>query len=186
MGKSKSVTRIETLDRKAAKAVAPYKHSLPVRAAQLLGELADQPPLATICATTLAVGLVGRDPRLTRAGGRMMVSFALATLGKALAKHAVDRTRPGVAAKRGYGSGKGERDEGPWNSFPSGHTAGALAVSRAVTREYPGVAPAATLVTAIVAAVQVPRGAHYPSDVTAGAVIGWAAETLADATFARA
>ena len=67
-------------------------------------------------------------------------------------------------------------DEGPWHSFPSGHTAGSVAVARAVGRLYPEVRTAAYAGAAAVALVQIPRWAHYAADVVAGALVGVVAE----------
>ena len=134
---------------------------------------------------TTAIGLIRRDARLTRAGLRMGAAFALATLGKALVKSAVDRTRPREAKKRGYASGKGQRNEGPWNSFPSGHTANAVALAGAIAREYPKATIPVFAVAALTGAAQIPRGAHYASDVTAGALVGAAAEIATARLFDR-
>jgi membrane-associated phospholipid phosphatase len=64
-------------------------------------------------------------------------------------------------------------------SFPSGHTAGAVAMARAVARDYPDTASAAYLAAAVVGALQIPRRAHFAGDVLAGAAVGIAAEAMA-------
>src|SRR3954468_11264406 len=69
-------------------------------------------------------------------------------------------------------------DQGPWHSFPSSHTAGGVALARAVVRGWPGARWPAYAGAAAVGPVQVPRGAHYPSDVLAGVVVGIAAEAV--------
>lgn len=150
-----------------------------VRLAGALSEVADQPPMLAINLGTLAVGLWQSDARLTRTGVRMLAAHGLATLAKAVIKRNVDRARPHLFSHRDDHRPKpGDTDEGPQNSFPSGHTAGALAVARAVAREYPGAAGPAYAGAAAVAAIQVPRGTHFPIDVAAGAVIGLVAEAL--------
>ncbi|MFN2473021.1 MAG: phosphatase PAP2 family protein, partial [Sphingomicrobium sp.] len=78
----------------------------------------------------------------------------------------------------------GRHDSSPYNSFPSGHTAGAVAVARAIGRDYPGIRVPALALAAGIAAVQVPRGKHYVSDVLAGAFIGLAADVAVE-RFAR-
>jgi membrane-associated phospholipid phosphatase len=57
-------------------------------------------------------------------------------------------------------------------SFPSGHTAGAVAVAGALASVYPKAAVPLYGLAAAVAAVQPARGAHYVADVAAGAVVG--------------
>lgn len=151
-----------------------------VKVAGWLSEVADQPPTVTINLATIAAGLALRDRRLARTGVRMLVAHGIATAAKAVIKHHVDRARPILFAGRdAHRPTPGDRDEGPHNSFPSGHTAGAVAVARAVARDYPRAARPAYAAAAGVAAIQIPRGTHFPIDVAAGAIIGWAAEALA-------
>ncbi|WP_353938272.1 phosphatase PAP2 family protein [Streptomyces ficellus] len=64
------------------------------------------------------------------------------------------------------------------SSFPSGHTAAAVAFTAAVAPVWPWAGGACGVVAAMVAAQRVHSGAHYPSDVAAGALIGLAAAAL--------
>lgn len=175
---------IERIDVRLGEAAAKHRKSRLVKTTAALAAVADQPPLIAISAATLAAGLILRRPRLARTGARMLASELLATGLKALAKRYVDRTRPGKMLRDGRyalkANGKGSRDEGPWNSFPSGHSAGAAAVARAVSREYPAAGPVAALAAGGIAAVQVPSGAHFPSDVAVGGALGLVAEAVID------
>lgn len=111
----------------------------------------------------------------------MLVAHALATGGKTILKRSIDRSRPARALEDGQakvGAGGGA-DDTAFNSFPSGHTAGAVSVAEAVAHTVPRFALAARSSAAAVAVVQLPRGAHYPTDVAVGAIIGWSAERLA-------
>ena len=58
-----------------------------------------------------------------------------------------------------------------------------MALARAVARCWPRARPWAYAGAAAVGMVQVPRGAHYPSDVLAGALIGVAAEAVVNRLF---
>ncbi len=150
-----------------------------VRVAGKLSEVADQPPLVSINVATIAVALIAKDAKLARTGLRMLAAHGLATLAKAVIKHNVDRARPNQFSDReDHRPTSGDRDEGPQNSFPSGHTAGAVAVARAVAREYPAAAVPAHFAAAGIGVIQIPRGTHFPIDVAVGAVIGWAAEAI--------
>jgi membrane-associated phospholipid phosphatase len=161
--------------------VGRYRHHPVVRAAGTLSELADQPQLFTLCGAVTAWGLATGDRRLAACGGRMLASFLLATWTKTAVKKLVARTRPNMLTDHGvHEAGLMGPDKGPWNSFPSGHTAGSLAVARAWARRYPSMRAPAYAWAASVAAAQIPRCAHYPSDVAAGAAIGLAAEAAAD------
>lgn len=181
---AKRAGSLERTDAALGKAAAQYRKTPVVKALGWFGDLADQPPLIAACAATIVAGAALRKPRLLRAGLRMLASEGVATGAKALAKHYVSRTRPGKMLKDGrYALEKdkdGSKDAGPWNSFPSGHTAGAFAVGRALLREYPAAAPVAAAAVAVVALIQPFTGAHFPSDVAAGGAIGLASEAMVD------
>jgi membrane-associated phospholipid phosphatase len=180
-----------------AKKVARKEHQAlaPVRAwgdrtvVKALGPLAkatDEPPLLALGLGTLALGAVIRRETLVRSGARMVASHLVATGLKTVLKGSVDRTRPNVAGnkpKLGKGHGTKDTDE---NAFPSGHTAGAVAVAQAVGHEVPGASVPARLIAGAAGALQVPRGAHYATDVVAGAAIGWLAERIAGAALRTA
>lgn len=186
MSKSKAVRRVERADLRVAKKAAKLREDAPVKLLGQASELADQPQLATICLTTLAAGLITRDARLTRTGGRMFAALVAATMLKSVVKHVVDRTRPSEAEEHGYRSGKGREDVGPLNSFPSGHTAGATAVARALRHDYPASRWPAAIAVAGVGGIQLPRGRHYATDIAAGLVVGWVAEAVSEKVFERA
>jgi membrane-associated phospholipid phosphatase len=114
----------------------------------------------------------------------MLLAHELATLGKNLVKEQIDRTRPHSAKSRREQSVKpGKHTAKTKTSFPSGHSAGALAVARAVGREYPALQAPALAAAAVVGGLQVPRLAHYPTDVGAGMVVGAVAEAVANLAF---
>lgn len=149
------------------------------QAADLLalpGKLGDQPPLRLACAAMIGAGLAGRRPRLARAGFRMLVAHELATLAKTLVKRRIDRHRPARSGSRQSRPRQGGSRAKADTSFPSGHSAGASAAGLAFAREFPEQRAAALAVTALLAGAQVPRRAHYPSDVAAGLLIGALAE----------
>lgn len=175
-----AIEQIELADVVIAQKAGEYRNTPVVKALGTFSELADQPPLIAICTLTLVTGLVTRRPRLALAGARMLSSHLIATGMKAAVKKSVDRTRPLILVEENrYATGKGEHNEHDYNSFPSGHTAGALAVARAVSRDYPRAAPVAYSLTALVALVQIPRAKHYLSDIAVGAAIGWVGELVA-------
>lgn len=180
------IRRVEQADIEIAEQAAHWREEPAVRALGGLSELADQPPLIAFSAATLLAGLAFRDARLSRAGARMLAAHLLATAIKGQVKRRVDRTRPFVLAEeRRYEITKGRHNEGKYNSFPSGHTAGAVAVAQAVAREYKPAALPARLLAAAVALIQIPRCAHYPSDIGVGAAIGLAAEKCVDLAAGR-
>ena len=169
-------------DRLAAEAVLPHRDSLPVRLIEHVADLGDQPPMRILCTSVIAAGLIGGNRRLARAGVKMLAAHTLATLAKDFVKHRVDRTRPRAKNKPGKDA-KPRRGGNPAKeetSFPSGHSAGAMAVASAFAREYPGQAVPAYLGGAALALAQIPRCAHYPSDVGVGSAIGLVSGLLTD------
>lgn len=175
-----AATAVEQADVAAARAVADLRDHPLTRAAGHVSELFDQPPLTALCLATIAGGLLLRDPAVARLGSRMLAAHLLAWGLKSAAKRVFDRTRPFVLVEEGrYETGIGEKFEKKHNSFPSGHTAGAVAVARAWARERPAESLPAHAVAAVAGLVQVPRCMHYPTDIGAGALVGVAAESLA-------
>jgi membrane-associated phospholipid phosphatase len=182
MSMTDAIETVEQADLAVAKAAAPLQHHPVTQALGQASEIADQPPMFALGALMLAGGVVAGQPRATEAGLRLLASVGLATAIKSAVKQVVARTRPYVLANEGRYEAKllgpVEKD---WNSFPSGHTADAVAAARAVARVFPQARAPLYGAAAMVAAIQIPRCAHYPSDIAAGALVGLAAEALADA-----
>ncbi len=180
------IETVEEADLAVAEQAAEVRHHPVTQALGQLSEVADQPPMLALGALVLAGGLVSGQWRVAEAGGRLLASVAIATAVKKAVKTLVVRTRPHVLADGGaYETGWLGAVDGPHSSFPSGHTADAVAAARAVARVYPEVRLPACAAAAAVAAIQIPRCAHYPSDVTAGALVGVAAEALVDQVWSR-
>ncbi|MFE7855444.1 phosphatase PAP2 family protein [Streptomyces sp. NPDC057403] len=68
------------------------------------------------------------------------------------------------------------------SSFPSGHTAAAAAFAGAVVAAWPVAGALCAVPAALVAVERVWSGAHYPTDVAAGAAIGLASAGLVRST----
>jgi undecaprenyl-diphosphatase len=178
---------LEELDAAVATALVPMAEEGTIKAIGEVSDLSDQEPLYAGAAAFLAVAALARHGPTWRSGTRILAAHLLATGLRGIIKELVDRTRPDAAARLGrYVFREGQRRDSDYSSFPSGHTAGALAVALAVGRDYPrGRWPA--LGTAAAASVaQVIRSKHYVSDVVAGAAIAWGAEVLIDRLIRRA
>lgn len=177
---------ITALDMKAVKASEAIADNPAVKAVGKASELADQPPLIGASIAVGLAGLVLRNPRLMRTGLRMLASHGLATGVKTVIKDNFDRPRPNKVEKDGeHDVEPGHSKEGDERSLPSGHSAGAIAVARAIGREYSKVGPVAVTAAGLAAAVQVPRKAHFPSDVALGLAIGWLSEVVVNAVTDR-
>lgn len=176
-GKQKS--KLESGDRKIARVAGSKRDTPLVKAVGHVSDLADQPPLIALSILAIGAGALLRRKRFARTGVRMLLSHLLATQAKSFVKHRVDRTRPFVMLNGGsYHGKKGNSSEKSENSFPSGHTAGAVAVARAIARDYPDKAGIAYTSAGAAAAAQLPRAAHFATDVVVGGMIGWAAEAV--------
>jgi len=176
---SKIGRKVEKTDLTTARKLGKWRDHPVILGLGKVAELADQPPLYSICAAVAIAGLARRDGRLFRTGIRMLAAEWLATKAKGAIKHRVDRTRPHVPINGGrYRMEKGHDHAPELNSFPSGHTAGAVAVARAYASEYPEHWKTAALLAGFAGAIQIPRCAHFVSDVGAGALIGLTAGSL--------
>lgn len=171
-------------DDEAQKLFKPYVDSPLVAALGVLSKVGDQPELRLISAGLVLAGTFGGSDRLVRAGARMMIAHEIATMAKHSLKTNIDRTRPRSANDRAEKKPrKGKHKTKELSSFPSGHSAGAIAAARSFSREYPEYGAAAVGVATLVALVQIPRCAHYPTDVGAGLAIGLGAEAATEAVW---
>lgn len=179
-------TAAEKADAAVILAFSARRENPVVRLLSLVGQLGDQPPLRTLCATAFGLGVITGNRRLARTGVRMMAANALAGFVKNQVKRRIDRSRPELLIRDGrYEMGRGRNPDHAWRSFPSGHSACAVAVGRALAREYPGLARLPEAAAALIAASQVPRGTHYPTDVGAGSAIGVLSEWVVPGSFGR-
>jgi len=109
-----------------------------------------------------------------RAAGRGLVAIAIAAVAaNGPAKLLVRRRRP--SSQRRPTLIRTPRS----TSFPSGHTAAAVAFVTGASTELPLLAPVLVPLAGAVAYSRVHTGVHYPSDVAAGAAIGVGSGLLA-------
>lgn len=174
--KTQAAEPLFEIDRKARTLFKPYRKTRVVEAIDLLGDVGDQTQLRLVCLGLFGLGAMRRDPRMMRAGIRMLLSHELATLAKDVVKRRVDRTRPRRDARTK--PRKGNHTSKEITSFPSGHSAGSMAVAHAFAAEYPEHRGAALTAAGAVGLAQIPTCAHYPSDVAAGMTIGALAEAV--------
>jgi membrane-associated phospholipid phosphatase len=167
----------EQKDVRLGRRIAAHRDEPATQAVAAAGKLGDQEPLYLLAAGLGGLGLILRRPRLVEAGVRMGLAVAAADLAKSLIKKTVTRTRPHVLMDEGrYESHLGGSDEKPEQSFPSGHMAGSVAAALAARRVYPQTTPYTLAACAVLGWGRVGKGAHWPSDVAAGAVVGLVCE----------
>jgi membrane-associated phospholipid phosphatase len=174
-------TPIEEVDAAVATVLVPHAERGLVQLVGNASDLTDQEPLYAAAGAMIGTGLLMRDERTVLAGTRMLAAHLLATALRGVVKSLVVRTRPDAAARRGeYDFKVGEQRESEFSSFPSGHTAGAVAAARALGRHYPGSHHGWSALAAAASATQVLRSKHYVTDVLAGTAIGLVAEIAID------
>jgi membrane-associated phospholipid phosphatase len=130
----------------------------------------------TVTVGLLAAGLATGRPQLTRAGGRLAASLALAGLTVQTGKYALGRPRPEQSLDAdGYSPFSGQA------SLPSGHTAMAFALATSLADDIHR--PLATVglygMATAVAWSRMNDNRHWLSDVAAGALVGITSAKLA-------
>jgi membrane-associated phospholipid phosphatase len=166
-------------DKRVRQAVLPHRDSLPVKAIDWASKIGDQAQMRLVAGGVMLAGALRRDAKLFGAGVRMLAAHELATGVKTWVKDRVVRTRPRNPAKRGaHKPHKGHDTRKEKSSFPSGHAAGAAAVTGAFAAVYPGYGMAARGAAGAVALGRIPSCKHYPSDVVAGTAIGVASAAV--------
>ena len=130
----------------------------------------------TVTVGLLAAGLAIGRPQITRAGGRLAASLALAGLTVNVGKFAFGRPRPEQSLDAdGYVPFSGQV------SLPSGHTAMAFALATSLADDIHR--PWATVglygMATVVGWSRVNDNRHWLSDVAAGALVGVASAKLA-------
>ncbi|MFJ8108948.1 phosphatase PAP2 family protein [Streptomyces sp. NPDC096132] len=138
-----------------------------------LEEAAEHTKLWWAAAATMAA--VG-GPRGRRAAAAGIAAMAASeVLSNGVAKQVYERRRP----PREWVPPDALRERPDSSSFPSGHTAAAVAFSGAVAPVWPAAGAAWGATALLVAGQRLHSGAHYPSDLAAGGAIGLAAAALA-------
>ena len=116
-----------------------------------------------------AAAWVKKDPKLLEKGVNMSIAFVINTGSTFVLKRVVDRTRP-AARYPDIQSFENERN----HSFPSGHTSSAFVTATSLSlnfKKWYVIVPSYAWAAAV-GYSRLHLGAHYPSDVLGGAVLG--------------
>ncbi|GHE68972.1 phosphatase PAP2 family protein [Streptomyces longispororuber] len=166
------LAQIHQADRRLTQRVAAGASPRVHRTLSAVEELAEGTKL-WCCAAAVMAWTGGRRGRTAAAAG--LASVAVAQLvSNGVCKQLVDRRRP----PKDWIPHDEVEDRPDSPSFPSGHTAAAVAFTAAVAPTWPLPGGLCAIPAAMVAVERVQSGAHYPSDVTAGAVLGLASAWL--------
>jgi membrane-associated phospholipid phosphatase len=102
-----------------------------------------------------------------------------------LLKRLVGRGRPGEFEASGAFAFQNIFNDWTFQSFPSGHSATSIALAFVIGFLWPRLFPAFLVIGLVVAVSRVPVGAHYPTDVFAGVVVGMLGAYLVRNIFAQ-
>ncbi|MFF5185314.1 phosphatase PAP2 family protein [Streptomyces sp. NPDC000345] len=153
-------------DRRLARRVIAWGPSWLRRGGLAWEEAAEHTKLWWAAAGTMAAVGGARGRRAAVAG--LSATAVAEVLSNGIAKQVYERRRP----PREWVPPDALRERPDSSSFPSGHTAAAVAFSGAVAPTWPVAGAACGAAAVLVAAQRVHGGAHYPSDVAAGGAIG--------------
>ena len=159
------ITGLQALDEAVVRWA--YGLDLPSLLAEGVSHLVTHGGVVVLAALALLVFGRGRTRRAGAALAAGLVAHVLVLEG--LVKHAVERERPYAAL------GLYLRDslvDPASYSFPSGHSAASFMAAAVVGARYPRARVPLFVLATLVALSRVHLGAHYPSDVVAGAVFG--------------
>lgn len=129
----------------------------------------------------IAAGRLAGNPGLYSAGTHITEAVLLAASVTALGKGIAGRALPGVKTSENFEWARGfHRGNGPFVSFPSGHTAAAFAMASALTGEtaawHPGLAryvgPFAYTTASAIGFARLYQHVHWMSDLPLAAAIG--------------
>ncbi len=149
------------------------------RAMRRLSTAANYSRISLTLSVLLALGL---GPRGRRAAATGLASVAATSaVVNVLVKPLGGRGRPQRIDDEGQRQIRMPRSA----SFPSGHTATAVAFASGVARELPQAGLPLHALAAVVAYSRVHTGVHYPGDVVAGAVIGSGCADVVASAIAR-
>lgn len=157
---------VRRIDRKYARMWSEYPHTRADPALRVLGTFANHSKLWF----SLAGIFLARKGISRRAGARGIVAIAATSaITNGIAKPLLPRTRPATRFVQPSSTFPNTPES---SSFPSGHAASAAAFNTALTMESPVLGVATAPLAAAVACSRVRSGAHFPSDVLVGALLG--------------
>lgn len=159
-------TELRDIDGAGARAAARRIPPKPAKVLSAVEEAAESTKLWCGAAVLMAA-TGGRRGRQAAVAGLAAVAVAQ-LLANGVCKQLAGRERP----PEEWFPHDEVHDRPDSSSFPSGHTAAAAAFTAAVAPAWPAAAALCAVPAAMVALERVQSGAHYPSDVVAGAAIG--------------
>jgi membrane-associated phospholipid phosphatase len=161
------------LDRRVLRAAVPRPGSTSAAVLRPITWLGDG--LKPWLLASAVLWLTGKSDRRRRTVVSAWAAIGIASAISVLLKHLINRQRPSPE-RFGLPKQGGKEPSGP--SFPSSHTASAVAFALAAGASEPAVGPVLVPVAVTVAGTRLASGHHYATDVLAGAVVGVVASVV--------
>lgn len=127
-----------------------------------------------------------RDWSRAAAAGYVFLAVAISGIVAVLLKYGLGRARPAHFEEVGPYSFQFITWEPSWASFPSGHATTAMALGVALGLLYPRLMVLFVCAGFWIALSRIVTGAHYPSDLIAGCLLGGVSAWIVARAFARA
>ncbi|MCC7202194.1 MAG: phosphatase PAP2 family protein [Nitrospirae bacterium] len=123
------------------------------------------------CFVIILIGLIiKRDEKIIDAGKKGIYAIAASGVLVQIIKHIIGRPRPGVMKEFGFTLGPSIIPG--YDSFPSGHATSAFAFAYALSKFFPWMRYLLYSYAILVCVSRIYVGAHFPSDVFAGILLG--------------
>ena len=151
-----------------------YEPTFMDRVSDVVKPLGDGEVVLLVAGGFYLTGRVTKDQRATRAGIEILESMVITGVFTEVLKRGINRERPSGAGIE-HDWGRSSTAE-PGYSFPSGHAANAFVVATVLATEYrhvPAVPYVAYGLASLVTYSRLNENRHWPSDVFAGAAIGY-------------
>jgi membrane-associated phospholipid phosphatase len=126
----------------------------------------------SVCTPLVFILVWQLDPREYLAAFALLSAVAGTALVGLILKRLFGRVRPNRESAGAF-LGPSFRHANYRESFPSNHTATSLALSAVLARFYPSAAVTFWALAAITALLRYVQDAHWPSDITAGLLLGY-------------
>jgi membrane-associated phospholipid phosphatase len=133
--------------------------------------LGDGVTLVLLSLGFLLVGYVWKKDSFRQAGIDSLVAHAMAGIAVQIPKHLIGRPRPRFTHQDAFDYGPSF--QGGLDAFPSGHSAASFAVAAVLARYFPKMSWLWYGAASFVGLSRFLRGSHFPTDVLAGAVLGY-------------
>jgi len=126
---------------------------------------------ALFCLFFIVAGIIRKDDdKIIEAGKKGIYAVAAAGIFSQVIKHIIGRPRPKIMDTLGFTLGPSLVPG--FDSFPSGHATSAFAFAYTLTSFYPWMRYPLYAYAVLVSISRVYVGAHFPSDVFAGVILG--------------